>query len=47
MLHPTFEAVPEYQVCRLLAFDNLEILEVEAFLAVVRWGKARWGFPCE
>jgi len=25
------------QVCRLLNFDNLEILEVEAFLAVVRF----------
>jgi hypothetical protein len=42
MLNPTFEAVPEHEVCRLLSFDSLEILEVEAFLAVVRWGKSRF-----
>jgi hypothetical protein len=42
LLNPTFEAVPEHEVCRLLSFDTLEILEVEAFLAAVKWGKARF-----
>jgi hypothetical protein len=42
LLNPTFEAVPEHEVCRLLSNDNLYILEVEAFLAVIRWGKARY-----
>ena len=31
----------EHEVCRLLSMDALEIAEVDAFLAVVRWGKAR------
>ena len=43
MLNPTFEAVPEPYVCRLLENDELQIQEVDAFSAVVRWGKARYG----
>eukprot|EP00961_Rhodomonas_salina_P284566 3846141-Rhodomonas_salina.1 len=50
-IHPTMEVVPEEEVCRLLDEDALQILEVEAFVAVLRWGRARYGDkvgrPCQ
>lgn len=39
----SFEVLPEEEVCRLLNEDDLQIQEVDAFLAVLRWGKARHG----
>jgi len=41
--HQSFEVLPEEEVCRLLDEDDLQIQEIDAFLAVIRWGKARHG----
>eukprot|EP00292_Cryptomonas_paramecium_P010419 CAMPEP_0113709734 /NCGR_PEP_ID=MMETSP0038_2-20120614/29744_1 /TAXON_ID=2898 /ORGANISM="Cryptomonas paramecium" /LENGTH=262 /DNA_ID=CAMNT_0000635669 /DNA_START=12 /DNA_END=797 /DNA_ORIENTATION=+ /assembly_acc=CAM_ASM_000170 len=40
---PTMECLPEDELLRLLDDDDLQMHEIEAFLAVLRWGRARYG----
>ncbi|EKX46053.1 hypothetical protein GUITHDRAFT_138531 [Guillardia theta CCMP2712] len=40
--HPSIEHLPEDALCKLISNDDLQMQEIEVFLAVVRWGQSRF-----